>query len=178
MIILSKIEHISERIMKKSSYITKNLGPFYRIKNQTSKLNMKTFALGLLASSVIGIKVSEHAEGFGYTVAPGETVDLTLEENPSTGYAWQHDETLVNGLYEVESSYQQDKSCKDGVVGCGGLRTFKITAGPEEGDGTFYACYTQPWISGPVRRYSNQITNGCKEIPIHVERESHFDLRE
>ena len=125
---------------------------------------MKTFALAVLATTVLGIKITQttaaessdptvvepidgHVEGEASTtasvpVAPGQTVQFTYDESPSTGLKWSYDETILDGLFKVDSIYTEDEGCK-GADGCGGYRTFTITAGKEEGVGIFYACNTK-----------------------------------
>ena len=101
-------------------------------------------------------------------------MEFVLEENPSTGYEWHYDETIINKLFKVESTYEQygpDKGCAAGSVGCWGERTFKITAGQKGGSGTLYACYTQPWLA-PVSHNVMQACDDCEEIKINVQRDS------
>jgi len=75
----------------------------------------------------------------GYTVAPGEMMEFILTENPTTGYVWKYDETIIGDLFTVASTYKQDKSCKNHPIGCGGKRHFKVR-GKEEGNGTLFTC--------------------------------------
>ena len=141
---------------------------------------MKTFALALLASTVLSTNLSavpcdletidlvnNEVDAQGYTVAPGETLEFIFKENPTTGYMWNYDKTIVKGLYKVKSSYKQDKSCRPGMSGCGGVRRFKITAGPKEGDGIFYICNSPPW-EGEVRYDVMRVGSQCEEIRIRV----------
>jgi len=107
-------------------------------------------------------------------LSPGESIEFVLEENPSTGYEWNYDETIFdNKLFKVESTYEQygpDKGCVAGSVGCEGERILKITAGQKGGSGTLYTCYTQPWL-GPVRRNVMDYLfagDDCREIKIHI----------
>lgn len=55
------------------------------------------------------------------TVQRGDTVELDLEENPTTGYRWQ----VSNGLDELESDQYELLSA---TVGGGGMRKFTFLA--------------------------------------------------
>ena len=69
-------------------------------------------------------------------------MELIFKSNPTTGYSWDYDETIIDGLFSVKSKYKQDKSCGKRMAGCGGAEHFKIIAGQDEGEGIFFACYT------------------------------------
>ena len=144
---------------------------------------MKTFALALLATSVLG-KVfpgratqtvdltNDHADENGYSVAPGEALEFILEANPSTGYGWDYDETIIDGLFKVKSIYKQDKGCGKGMMGCGGAQHFKIIAGQHEGEGTFFTCNTRGSEEVRYDVMANLLGNDCEEITIRVEDDS------
>ena len=68
-------------------------------------------------------------------------MELIFKSNPTTGYSWDYDETILDGLFSVKSNYVQDESCA-GLDGCGGAQHYKIIAGQDEGEGTFFACNT------------------------------------
>lgn len=95
-------------------------------------------------------------------------MEFILTENPTTGYVWKYDETIIGDLFTVASTYKQDKSCKNHPIGCGGKRHFKVR-GKEEGNGTLFTCNLQG--SDPVRYdvMSNLLGTNCKEIKITVE---------
>ena len=69
-------------------------------------------------------------------------MELIFKSNPTTGYSWDYDETIIDGLFSVKSNYKQDKSCGKRMAGCGGAEHFKLIAGQDEGEGIFFACYT------------------------------------
>ena len=108
----------------------------------------------------------------GYSVAPGQTLEFILEGGGVTGYGWYYDDTIVNGLYSVDFTYEQygpDNGCRAGMLGCRGKEIFKITAGAEEGDATFFTCWVRPWMSSV--KYSEMKSDyNCKEIKINVEK--------
>ena len=63
----------------------------------------------------------------------GQTLEVLLKENPSTGYIWEVLETELkkNNLYGVISprghSYEQDEN-RRGAVGVSGVRKFVLAA--------------------------------------------------
>jgi len=92
---------------------------------------MKTSVLGLLATTVLGLQIHSPIEESGfdteskrvyeiddelepvYWLAPGEIVEFILSENPTTGYEWKYDETIINDTFTVDSYFKQDKSCNN-----------------------------------------------------------------
>lgn len=73
----------------------------------------------------------------------GETVQITLPENPSTGYQWQVLQTLK--LLTVEESYQQQEA-EEGMVGVGGEKTFRFKA-QRSGQELIELVHIRPWES-------------------------------
>ena len=113
--------------------------------------------------------VENEVDDQGYTVAPGQTLEFILKENPTTGFEWKYDETIIDDLYQVESIYKQDVECDGGMSGCGGTKYFKVTAGLEEGVGIFYTCKARSWEE-PLR-YDVMLPGAeCEEITIHIEK--------
>ena len=111
----------------------------------------------------------------GYTVAPGQTLEIILEGGGAYGHGWDYDDTIGNGLYSVDYTYEQygpDNGCPVGNLGCRGKEIFEITAGAEEGDATFFTCWVEKWIE--TVKYSEmsktQRNRNCKEIKINVEK--------
>ena len=145
---------------------------------------MKTFALALLAATVLGRATTgiekaivsqtidltnSHANQNGYTVAIGETLEFILAANPSTGYSWDYDETIIDdGLFKVKSTYKQDESCGQRMRGCGGAQHIKIIAGKDEGEATFFACKTRGTTEVRYDVMANWVGISCETINIHV----------
>ena len=94
-------------------------------------------------------------------------MELIFESNPTTGYSWDYDETILDGLFSVKSSYVQDESCA-GDVGCGGAQHYKIIAGQDEGEGTFFACNTHLNEEANYDVMAGWLGTNCQEIKIHV----------
>ena len=77
-------------------------------------------------------------------VKPGDTIELTVRENPTTGYKWTivDAEMEASGLSSVirlsDTEFETDKS-KRGAVGVGGRRTLVFDViGEGSGDLTLY----------------------------------------
>jgi predicted secreted protein len=73
----------------------------------------------------------------------GDTVHLSLPENPSTGYSWQM--TASDGIERVSDNYVQDRSgWPREVVGAGGMHeyVYKVT---KPGAQTISGVYKRPW---------------------------------
>jgi len=79
------------------------------------------------------------------TLSPGQTLDVVLEANPSTGYTW-----AVASVPEFLRSQGEPvfaSEAASGVVGAGGKQTleFSVTA---TGKGTLSLNYVRPWETG------------------------------
>ncbi len=77
--------------------------------------------------------------GKAVSVRKGETIRISLEENPTTGYSW--DESVTSGLTIVDSKYTQGDS---GLIGAGGVHEWSIRAA-ERGEQQFSAIYKRSW---------------------------------
>jgi inhibitor of cysteine peptidase len=90
---------------------------------------MTTFKLGL------------HSSGQTATVAPGDRLELRLDENPTTGFRWyiENDESGVLVLENDAFTHPQD-----GVSGAGGTRdlVFKVA---KQGQTRLRASYRRSW---------------------------------
>ncbi len=76
----------------------------------------------------------------------GDTINLALPENPSTGYSWQM--TTSDGIRQVSDNYIPGNSGSPGrpLVGAGGTHewTYKVT---KPGTQTVSGIYKRPWES-------------------------------
>lgn len=90
------------------------------------------------------VKIGVESDGGEVQLKTGETLAVTLESNPTTGYSWQvaqTDEALLKT--EGDPVYQPDSHDKN-VVGSGGKETLRFTAvGP--GQVTLNLAYQRPW---------------------------------
>lgn len=72
----------------------------------------------------------------------GGDFEISLEENPTTGFSWIA--TVTNGLKIIEDVYQPDEKDKPMKGGGGGEHYWKISA-ISLGNQTFSAVYQRPW---------------------------------
>ena len=96
----------------------------------------RTIILALAAALIISACGKE-------TPAP-QTVTVTLESNPTTGYSWQVSQT--EELFKIDRSYSEHEH-SEGLVGVGGNETFTfipLRAGTTEVTLT----YARPWEGG------------------------------
>jgi inhibitor of cysteine peptidase len=75
---------------------------------------------------------------------PGQTLEVVLDANPSTGYTWQIAESPEFLKSEGEPTFESE--AKEGAVGAGGKQTltFAVTAA---GTGELSLTYSRPWES-------------------------------
>jgi inhibitor of cysteine peptidase len=79
----------------------------------------------------------------GRTVPLGlnQSLEISLPENPSTGYTWNA--SMTTGLMIVDSEYTADPASA-GMAGSGGTRTWTVQ-GVLAGTQQFSAVYVRPW---------------------------------
>ena len=91
-------------------------------------LAVSSLCLAGCASSGTGRAVTADLTGPATTVAaaPGDTITLRLVENPTTGYAWQREGALPDGVVELNNEYVPDPvepdPSGDIMTGAGGTR--------------------------------------------------------
>jgi inhibitor of cysteine peptidase len=92
------------------------------------------------------VSVSEDDDGGTVDIRRGETLKVSLESNPTTGYEW----TIVDdgGLTLVDRSHKVDDPDADGS---GGITTFEFQA-DVVGESTLSMIYHQPWTEDPPNR--------------------------
>jgi inhibitor of cysteine peptidase len=68
---------------------------------------------------------------------------IALGSNPTTGYGWQesYDEAM---LELVEKTYEPGKEAKEGMVGAGGVESFRFKV-LKTGEAEITLVYKQPW---------------------------------
>jgi inhibitor of cysteine peptidase len=107
-----------------------------------------------------GTSLTEADNGKTINLQPGETLTLTLESNPTTGYSWQVME-LDNAVLtqEGDPEYKQSSGA-EGLVGAGGTETFRFkTIG--SGETSLSLGYMRPWESvPPVETFTIQVDVG------------------
>ena len=73
-----------------------------------------------------------------------QTVTVTLESNPTTGYSWQAAQT--EELFKIDSSYSENEH-SEGTVGAGGNETITFTP-LKVGKTEVTLTYARPWEGG------------------------------
>ena len=92
------------------------------------------------------LELTEADQGKSFTVEAGETVQVILAGNPTTGYAWfaaLDDDSAALLKQEGEPTYTQENTDAD-VVGAGGTYTFTFTAAGE-GEALLKLIYARAW---------------------------------
>lgn len=74
----------------------------------------------------------------------GETLDLQLPENPSTGYSWHISWDPADALELVGDTYTPDQPV---LAGSGGVRSFVLRVA-QAGDATITVQYGRWWEGG------------------------------
>ena len=94
-------------------------------------------------------------------VKAGDTVTLPIEENPTTGYAWELDNANPAVLSLVSSKYSQPKQEEGEMPLCGapGVKTFVLKAA-KAGSTTLIFKYRRAWEKdvAPIKQVTVFIT--------------------
>ena len=97
---------------------------------------MKKIALALAAVLILSACGKE---------APAlQTVTLTLDSNPTTGFSWQVEQS--EELFRVESIYTEDRT-DEPITGSGGTETITLTP-LKAGKTEVTLTYARPWEGG------------------------------
>ncbi len=97
---------------------------------------MKKIALALAAVLILS--------ACGKEAPAPQTVTLTLDSNPTTGFSWQVEQS--EELFRVESVYTEDRTGEP-VTGSGGTETITLTP-LKAGKTEVTLTYARPWESG------------------------------
>ncbi len=125
------------------------------------KIALVSFAF-LLVAALSGCgsqEVSLGAEDNGgqVTLKQGQTLAISLESNPTTGYSWQVLEMDAAVLQQSgETEYKQSPG-SEGLVGAGGVETLRFEA-LAAGQTTLTLGYMRAWESvPPVETFTVQV---------------------
>ena len=97
---------------------------------------MKKIALALAAVLILS--------ACGKEAPAPQTVTLTLDSNPTTGFSWQVEQS--EELFRVESIYTEDRTGEP-VTGSGGTETITLTP-LKAGKTEVTLTYARPWEGG------------------------------
>jgi len=90
------------------------------------------------------VRIGEAANGSQVQLAIGQTFEVALPGNPTTGYTWTVWGVLPSQVSTVSDSYET--SAPAGVVGAGGVQTIAFRAATA-GSATLTLGYARPWES-------------------------------
>ena len=119
-----------------------------------------TGAVVLAGCAASTVRITSEDAGKQVTLATGQTLEVTLSSNPTTGYSWQIADAADGVLEAVgDPAYVQDPG--PALVGKGGAETFTFTAA-KAGRGTLMMEYRRPWetTSTPEQVF---------EVPVQVD---------
>lgn len=95
-----------------------------------------------------GTNLTNADNGKQITVKAGDTLTLTLESNPTTGYSWQVLEIDHAVLVQDGDPEYKQSSGSEGLVGAGGTETFRFKV-VGKGQTSLGLGYMRPWESVP-----------------------------
>ena len=109
----------------------------------------------LLACSCSRVEINEKKEpatSNNYDIAVHDTITLTLDSNPTTGYSWNWlNQNSVSIVTSAGSQYIMDKPEDKKIAGRGGKEIWRFV-GVKSGSDTIKLGYRRPWESAePVK---------------------------
>jgi len=117
--------------------------------------NLKTTVLVLIAASIVlmgivgcrsghSLDLDAGSDGGRVEMAVGQTLAVTLDANPSTGYGWQRVLSEDGVLQQVGETQFQEGPAGKGLVGAGGQEILRFKA-ERAGQTTLDLVYLRPW---------------------------------
>ncbi len=118
----------------------------------------------LLAASLWGCGGSNQEKSLGsqddgreVTLQVGQTLAISLEANPTTGYTWQVLEMDTNILQPLGDTQFKQAPGSEGLTGAGGVETLRFEA-LAAGQTPLTLGYMRPWESvPPLKTFSVQV---------------------
>jgi len=109
--------------------------------------------------AVAEVKLDTSNDGGQKELARGQTLIVTLDSNPTTGYSWAVADVDKNVLHQIGDSVYQSSNTNPNVVGAGGKETFHFEAA-NAGTTTLKMIYRRPWETGvaPIKTFTVQVT--------------------
>lgn len=105
-------------------------------------------------SSEISMRIDEKGDGTEVTAQPGQTLEVTLAENLTTGYTWK---LLSAGAPVLRLEADRYDAPAAQRVGAPGRHTWVIRVAAT-GDATLELAYARPWETvEPIRRFSLRV---------------------
>jgi inhibitor of cysteine peptidase len=101
--------------------------------------------LPVISGKVANMKLDASASGSIQQFKKGEVISITLESNPSTGYAWYASISDTNIIVQMgEPEYTEPNSSTTPLVGAAGTQTF-FFQGVDTGTATITMDYKRGW---------------------------------
>jgi inhibitor of cysteine peptidase len=94
------------------------------------------------------VPVGSDQNGKTITVAPGDSIVITLSGNPTTGFQWTVAGKPGPALEQVGEVEYKPSAARPGVVGSGGAFVVRFKAA-EAGQATVKMAYARSWESVP-----------------------------
>lgn len=120
---------------------------------------MLTIASLTLTGCGLGKEIALGAKDNGtqLELEQGQTLAITLDSNPTTGYSWARDPNQVDDIL-VQVGEAEYKS-KSNLIGGGGIETLRFRA-DAPGKTTLALIYRRPWEEGtkPAEVYTLEIS--------------------
>lgn len=114
------------------------------------RLALVSVALATILAAAAGcgpgvVTLRTEQNGTSVTLKTGQTLEVTLPSNPSTGYSWQI--ASLPACLESTGESEFESEAEEGVVGAGGMETLTFKA-TKAGTGTLELEYKRPWETG------------------------------
>lgn len=105
-----------------------------------------------------GVNLTAQDNGAEITLKRGQTLTISLESNPTTGYSWQVIEIDAAILEQSGEAEYKQASGTEGMTGAGGVETWRFQA-LAAGQTTLTLGYMRPWESvPPLETFTVQVT--------------------
>ena len=117
-------------------------------------------------ASTEAYKLKYNNNGQTLELSLGDSVNIELPENPTTGYSWAFFTTPEpqNIITNITESYRQENT-GDGMVGVGGVKTYSFRA-THPGRVVITGYYYRPWDSMTENYVSKVVYNIVVKYPL------------
>ena len=141
------------------------------------KTILALIALMAASAQVVTLDLSQHTK-LRYeetvTLTKGETLEVLLKENPSTGYIWEifesdlEKENLKSVIHPIGHSFESDEN-RRGAVGVGGIRKMKFEVIGDYGHGDLKLIHGRPWETNAKIQAGEDISDRVQKIiPLEI----------
>lgn len=109
--------------------------------------------------AVAEIKLNAANDGSQVQATRGQTLVVTLDSNPTTGYKWAVADVDKKVLTQVGDSVYEASNANPKIVGAGGTETFRFQAA-DAGTTTLALFYRRSWETGvaPIKVFTVKVT--------------------